>query len=1790
MTVHVLSAGAGYTYLTQQVASGDVPRERGMSLTDYYMQHGNPPGQWVGSGMEQLGVSGQVTEKQMQSLYGKGRHPDAERLEVEALARGATKHDAERAGWIGRSFPTFEARPDDGYRRALEFAFAAFAAEHDRPPEAGIERDLIRWSVARTLAQQEKSGRGSGTVTDADVAQWLAKRGQQPRRAVAGYDLVFTPAKSISVLWGLGDPATREAITKAHTDAWRDTLGWIKSEGALTREGAGGVRQIDTHGLTAVAFDHLDSRTGDPNLHTHVAVSSKVRGVDGGWRALDGRVLLSLAVAASERYNTRIEQFLVERLGVAFHTENRGRGKQGVREIVGIPKKLREAFSRRRAAIEESYETLRAEYRAKYGHEPATKIAYGLAQQANLDTRQVKGTPVGLRDRLPQWHRVATTVLGSRSAVARMLVSALHPRPGTGRVVVDEPEDLWPAVAHDLAGRGVARWTAQDVTAAVERLAHTWPRSRVFRPLRWRTPGGRQTMLADLAARVLADGDLVDACLTNVADKRATWTTYHLQAEATRLAREHARTGTDLLALSATIAGQAVAGSLRITPPDLNEPPDVMRRKDGESLYFVHGTTRYTSLAVLEAEDELLAAARTPGGLIVEPVAVERAVEQVRVETGRLLNRGQRDLVAHFATSGTWLAAGIGPAGTGKTTAMRAFAAAVNDAGGKLIALAPSAAAAEVLGADLGDPDLVAETVDMFLLANQGAGGERLRERLTVRVGTVVLVDEASLAGTLALAQVLAITGQAGGSVRLLGDPAQLGAVAAGGALRLIADQAGAVELTQVHRFTTQGEAEASLLLRNGNHGGLDFYVTGRRTQGGSAAQMAEEMFANWQTDSDHGLSTVMIAATNTLVTELSVRARLHRVARGEVEDDGVALHDDTRAGVGDVVVTRLNNRYLHTEHDDVDGGGGGRDWVKNGDLWRVIARGQDGALQVRHVKTGATVVLPSDYVAAHVELGYAATIHRVQGMTVDTSHAMVGVGMTRNELYTAITRGRDSNRVYVETDDVLDLDPHRQPDLERAVLNALKGVLDRDGEEKSASRVIEDEWDYAHSLARLVPEYEDAYLAFLEPDRTGRLAAAVRAVLPERTADQVLADEARPALAKRVSQHEAAGADVQSVVQRAAQQGFRGAESIAKVLHYRVGQPQPRDLDGRGLPAWITTAPDTTDHLAWNDARPLTPPEAHQTRDALLTDALPAASMPTVTEPTDLAVGSDRPADDTAGREPSMSAEPVAEPAGLGNAGERALVVEITGHAWTWWTRQCATQSWATRYMTSRGLHDAEWGTAPASWTGLSDHLQTLGYTPDQLVTAGVATRTRNGRLIDKFRGRIVFPYRDQSGAVVGVTARINPDRDDSGGGRTPKYLNTPETAAYRKGELLLGLDPTAIARLTAGARPVLVEGPTDHAALRLAAAGLAERTGIEIVPVAAGGTGVTEAHLQALREATGRDLSDLIVALDSDNAGRTAAARVWEMLTAHEAAHAQALDLPAGTDPAQAALDAETLAAALGEPVPLAWFAMEPNLQHIRSLDHSDRQISLLRALVDHLYDRVELDQWLAMIDHVAQIVGDAPGAATHVQFDVRSVRKVMTDHLADHFTADVPTYPGQDVDPIAEADTATGPGREPAVTDPLVQAWLVRHADLIATRLDALVEDAVTNPQLWMETLKPPPSADPTRGSWAAAMRQVVAYRDRYQVTDPTDPLGPSGHESERGDAYSIAARALASITDAEDTVFRPVARSGARPLDRVPVVLADARARRDYERYRQQADEQARHDHAERERDRVSGPSW
>ena len=125
-------------------------------------------------------------------------------------------------------------------------------------------------------------------------------------------------------------------------------------------------------------------------------------------------------------------------------------------------------------------------------------------------------------------------------------------------------------------------------------------------------------------------------------------------------------------------------------------------------------------------------------------------------------------------------------------------------------------------------------------------------------------------------------------------------------------------------------------------------------------------------------------------------------------------LADGNHAGQGDGIVTRHNERRLACR--------GGRDFVHNGDGWTVQTRHADGSLTVRHLDHGGRLRLPAAYVAAHVQLVYATTVHRAQGGTVDTAHVLVADEMAREHLYVAATRARHSTRLYVATHDVLPL------------------------------------------------------------------------------------------------------------------------------------------------------------------------------------------------------------------------------------------------------------------------------------------------------------------------------------------------------------------------------------------------------------------------------------------------------------------------------------------------------------------------------------------------------------------------------------------------------------------------------------------------------------------------------------------------------------------------------------------------------------------------------------------------
>jgi conjugative relaxase-like TrwC/TraI family protein len=155
----------------------------------------------------------------------------------------------------------------------------------------------VRTKVAREFFLTEH---GRQPMDARELAGQIAKDSRPRTQTVAGFDLTFSPVKSVSTLWAVAEPTVAAMIEKAHQAAVKDALRFIEKHALFTRTGPQGIRQVNVRGLVATAFTQRDSRAGDPDLHTHVAVANKVQTLDGRWLSIDGRVLFKANVAASE--------------------------------------------------------------------------------------------------------------------------------------------------------------------------------------------------------------------------------------------------------------------------------------------------------------------------------------------------------------------------------------------------------------------------------------------------------------------------------------------------------------------------------------------------------------------------------------------------------------------------------------------------------------------------------------------------------------------------------------------------------------------------------------------------------------------------------------------------------------------------------------------------------------------------------------------------------------------------------------------------------------------------------------------------------------------------------------------------------------------------------------------------------------------------------------------------------------------------------------------------------------------------------------------------------------------------------------------------------------------------------------------------------------------------------------------------------------------------------------------------------------------------------------------------
>src|SRR5215213_10074035 len=438
MSLHKLTAGSGYDYLTRQVAAMDATEKGHTGLASYYTERGESPGTWIGSGLD--GIDGliagdSVTAEQMRALFGCGLHPLAELRQQQLEGPDLTLRDLQDAARLGVPFKIID---NDLIPFRLEVAkrIAALNSAIGWPADASIaaaDRARVRTQVAREFFVAEH---GREPVDARELAGQIAKDSRPRTQTVAGYDLTFSPVKSVSTLWAVADPAVAAVIEQAHQAAVTDALAFIEEHALFTRTGPQGIRQVNVRGLVATAFTHRDSRAGDPDLHTHVAVANKVQTLDGRWLSIDGRVLFKANIAASETYNTSLEQHLRDTLGVRFAARaGTDPSKRPIRELVGVDPRLNQHWSTRRAHIEARRGELAIQFQNDHGRPPTPVEALHLAQQATLETRDAKHQPRSLTEQRSTWLGEAAAVLGSSEAVASMVRTVLAPPAEVSRIV-----------------------------------------------------------------------------------------------------------------------------------------------------------------------------------------------------------------------------------------------------------------------------------------------------------------------------------------------------------------------------------------------------------------------------------------------------------------------------------------------------------------------------------------------------------------------------------------------------------------------------------------------------------------------------------------------------------------------------------------------------------------------------------------------------------------------------------------------------------------------------------------------------------------------------------------------------------------------------------------------------------------------------------------------------------------------------------------------------------------------------------------------------------------------------------------------------------------------------------------------------------------------------------------------------------------------------------------------------------------------------------------------------------
>ncbi|MFI0796593.1 MobF family relaxase [Micromonospora rubida] len=1095
LTVTRISPGDGYRYVMEQVAAGrhDLRPVGHRGPTPYYINQaarGESPGWWAGNGAAVLGVRGWVFEKQMRNLIGQGRHPTT------------------------------------GFQLGQKWRI--YAPMTDEYRDEAVRRALTHLPDDATVEQRDKV--------------WHDIMNAPERRAVSAYDVTASPVNSVSLLWAFGDDTVKQDVMAAHHAGVRALLDHLQRHGAFTRTGAGGVRQLDTQGLAALVFDHRMSRERDPQLHSHIVVSAKVKTVDRNgeaqWLALDGRAFYRATVGARVAYERAVELELHQRRGVTFAA----RTDSGIREIVGISEPSLHHYSKRRAAITEEMDR-----RVDRTGPPARSAAAQWrrrAQDATLRTRRPAKGAEATDQAVQRWQAEDRKAgLDTPSQVRRVLTGEVSDDTvDTARRVLCRARQVNPSGVDEEALRTAAdelRITGpdrdrvvdaavrRDVRLALARAVHTLGRERaVF---------GREHL-------ELAIGRVLD--ITPGTSPRADWQRVQ------------------------TLAGDAIAknlGGLRVlTPPALVQwGPTLLRSSDQHSEYTRHRNLQMTTHAVLAAEKEVIAYAGRRGARPAPQAAIDAAITMFRLSP-------EKAAALRFLVGDDRRVAGVvGPAGTGKTYLQRAVVAVARHAGVPVLGLTVGQSAAQLLADATRQPDstvLRTENIARWLHSHDRPPPGTRAADWRFAPGQWVIIDEASQVSSHDLARLVTQLDTVGGKLIPVGDPAQISAIGPGGLFRYLDSLGATTHLTQVHRFADNWEGAASLRLRTGDLTVLHEYDRRGRLHGGHRTLLIGQMLDRWAADMATGRPSMMLVETGDEAADIARRARDILLRAGLVRTGpAVRLRDGNHASAGDTIVTRRNDRRL----------GASGAFVANRDQWRIGAVTRDGRLRVTNLRTNASAVLPAPYIARHVQLAYALTVDSVQGQTVHTARALVDDSTTLARLYVMLTRGHTLNEAYVVTDDHPREGTPPQPPTARVAV--LADIMRRATPDRSATETERQLWADVDALHTWTPIYDDLSARARIPEYL----AIVARISGRTMADRLARDLALPALIARLTTLREAGHNPADVLRRAIRPRELGsADDIAAVLSWRIDRLMNRATADPTIATTPALAASYTDRL----------------------------------------------------------------------------------------------------------------------------------------------------------------------------------------------------------------------------------------------------------------------------------------------------------------------------------------------------------------------------------------------------------------------------------------------------------------------------------------------------------------------------------------------------------------------------------------------------------------------------------